>query len=164
MAEDGRMTAWPAVEHARRDPLIDPHALGAAVGCVVALVCALVTGAGFMGMGLPAEGVALVSIGAAAVAGWTLGPRAARATGPVGWVWLTFGMAFITMVVGAIGVALLAGFSSRSSTGTGPAEVAFGIVALSILGMLFFGWVAVPILLVPAAAWSVAMWAAVGRR
>ena len=158
------MTAWPAVDHARRDPLIDPHALGAAVGCVVALACALVTGAGFMGMGLPAEGVALVSIGAAAVAGWMLGPRAVRATRPVDWVWITFGMAFITMVVGAIGVALLAGLSSRSSTGTGPAEVAFGIVALSILGMLFFGWVAVPILLVPAAVWSVAMWAAIGRR
>ena len=73
-------------------------------------------------------------------------------------------MASITMVVGAIGVALLAGLSSRSSTGTGPAEVAFGIVALSILGMLFFGWIAVPILLVPAAVWSVAMWAAIGRR
>ena len=67
-----------------------------------------------MGMGLPAEGVALVSIGAAAVAGWTLGPRAVRATRPVDWVWITFGMAFVTMVVGAIGVALLGRLLSRT--------------------------------------------------
>jgi hypothetical protein len=148
----------------RREPLIDPRALGAAVGCVVALACALVTGAGFMGMGLPAEGVALVSAAAAGTGGWLLGPRAARATRVIDWVGITLALAFLTMVAGAIGVAMLAAVSGPSTARGGPAELLLGVVALSLFGLLFFGWIAVPILIVPSTIWSVLMWLAVGRR
>jgi len=147
----------------RHEPLIDPRARGAAVGCLVALACAIVTGASFMGMGLPSEGVALVSVVAAATGGWLLGPRAARASRVIDWVGITLALAFLTMVFGAIGVALLAGVSDRN-TGGGPTDLLIGVVALSLLGMLFFGWVAVPILLAPAAIWTVLMWLAIGRR
>src|SRR3954453_20543565 len=133
----------------RREPLIDPRALGAAVGCVVALACALVTGAGFMGMGLPAEGVALVSAAGAGTGGWLLGPRAARATRVIDWVGITLALAFLTMVAGAIGVAMLAAVSGPSTARGGPGELLLGVVALSLFGMLFFGWIAVPILMVP---------------
>jgi hypothetical protein len=149
---------------ARREPLIDPPALGAAIGCLIALLCALVTGAGFMGMGLPTVGVALVSIIAAGSGGWLLGPRVTRASGVADWVGITLGLAFLTMVFGAIGVAVLAGVAQRGTTTDGPAALLFGIVALSLLGMLFFGWIAVPILIVPAAIWSFAMWLLAGRR
>jgi len=149
---------------ARREPLIDPRALGAAIGCLVALACALATGAGFMGMGLPAEGVAVVSSVAAGSAGWLLGPRAARANRVLDWIALTLALAFVTMVFGAVGVAMLAGVSQRGTTSGGPVELLIGVVELSLLGMLFFGWVAVPILIVPAAIWSFAMWLLVGRR
>jgi hypothetical protein len=153
-----------AVLPVRREPPMDPRALGAAIGCVVALACALVTGAGFMGMGLPAEGVALVSTVAAGTGGWVLGPRAARASRVLDWVGITLGLAFATMVFGAIGVAMLAGAAQHGTTSGGPGGLVFGVIALSLLGMLFFGWVAVPILVVPAATWSVAMWLLVGRR
>jgi hypothetical protein len=148
----------------RREPLIDPRALGAALGCVVALACALVTGAEFMGMGLPTEGVALVSTAAAGTAGWLLGPRACRSSRIGDWIAVTLGMAIVTMVLGAVGVGLLAGVSGRDTLSGGAGELLIGVVALSLLGMLFFGWIAVPILVVPAALWSVSMWVAAGRR
>ena len=113
---------------ARREPLMDPRALGAAIGCLVALTCALATGAGFMGMGLPAEGVGLVSTVAAGSGGWLLGPRAARANRVHDWVAITLGLAFVTMVFGAVGVAMLAGVSQRGTTGGGPGELLVGVV------------------------------------
>jgi len=149
---------------ARREPRMDPRTLGAAIGCLVALACAVGTGAGFMGMGLPAEGVALVSTVAAGAGGWLLGPRAARASGIADWVGIALALAFMTMVFGAIGVAMLAGVSQRGTTSDGFGALLFGIAALSVLGMLFFGWIAVPILIVPAAVWSLAMSLLVGRR
>jgi hypothetical protein len=153
-----------ALATTRREPLIEPRALGAAVGCVIALACALVTGSEFMGMGLPVDGVALVSTIAPGSGGWLLGPRAARATRVSHWVGVSVGLAFVTMVMGAVGVALLAGVSGGNTLSGGAGEFLIGVVALSLMGMLFFGWIAVPILLVPAAAWSVLMRVKLGRR
>src|SRR4051812_45207606 len=72
-----------------REPLIEPHALGAAVGLAVALV---VVGIGLGWSSIPIAAVGDVSIGldpslglaclaAGSIAGWLVGPRVLRARG-----------------------------------------------------------------------------------
>ena len=132
------------------DAGIDGNALGTTAGFVVAVAASVV----LVGpTGRVTEAVPTLVAGT--VSGWIFGPLAARATTPRRWAGVVVGLAFVTMLIGAVMTGVM--MMSLGTYHPGPGEAVTSILILSLFGILFVGPVAFPLLLIPATAWAVLM-------
>jgi hypothetical protein len=148
--------------------------LGALVGAAVA-VMSLLTFAAFQVVngndtGFPRTidevlWVALPSLVAGTLGGWRLGARAGRARTRGDWVGTVFLLALLTTAIGAVltGIEMALGSMPAADPGSILVALAQG-VGLGGIGIIVLGWLAAPVLLVPAGVWALAMRALLPRR
>ena len=148
----------------RRESLIPPRELGAAVGCLVALAVAV----GMMVL-LPAEprpsagdpgqtGLGLAMLVAGTLGGALLGPKAVRASGVAMWIGVTVLLAVTVMVIGdVLVVAGIAFIPTPYEPHPLVLERLAGAALMGVLGLFVIGPFATVGLLVPATVWSLLM-------
>jgi hypothetical protein len=100
----------------------------------------------------------LPSIGAGAFGGLLLGPLAARAWDRVSWAGVIAALAFVTTVAGAFLTALVLAVPTIERWDLeSVAVVVQGVLAFTLIGLLFAGWLIGPLLVIPAIAWALVM-------
>lgn len=110
--------------------------------------------------------VALPTLAAGALGGWLVAPAAVIAHDRRGWIALVVGFGLLADAIGAVvtafGLAVASAASPLTTTGApdlGQALVGviFGTVEATLLGLIVFGWLALPFTVGAAAIWATTM-------
>ena len=140
--------------------------LGLIVGLAVgSLFSAAAVGAEAVGFSISSI-VTLPILATAALGGWLVGPAAVMAHDRSGWLELVVGFGFLAVLLGdlLVATALLIGFIAQPGTTIGASNIvqaivgaSAGVIEVILLGLIGFGWVALPFTLAASAIWTAVM-------
>lgn len=139
------------------------------LGLVVGLAVASLFAAAAVGLQAaegPMEPPVIPTLVAGALGGWLVAPHAVVEHDRKGWVALVIGFGLLAVAIGALVTALglaVASLASPLATTGAPdlgqalVGVVLGTVEVTLLGLIVFGWLALPFTVAAAAIWTTTM-------